>query len=109
MLLTADRVFFVDWPGAAVGAAWVDLVAMLPSVAMQGGPEPDTVWRAHPLHEHVDADDVDAFIAAVGGYFMHSMLLPAPPGLPTLRPFQAAQGEQAIRWLAHRRGWRDLE
>src|SRR5439155_3342463 len=41
LLLTPDRVLVVDWPWAAVGAPWLDLVAMLPSVAMQGGPRPD--------------------------------------------------------------------
>ena len=38
VLLLDDRVLFVDWPHACVGAAWIDLVLMLPSVAMQGGP-----------------------------------------------------------------------
>ena len=100
LLLTPDRVLVVDWPWAAVGAPWLDLVAMLPSVAMQGGPEPDEVWRAHPLNRGVDDDRVDAFIAALAGLFVHDSLLPPPPGIPTLRAFQAGQGEQAIAWLA---------
>ena len=102
MLLTPDRVFFVDWPAAAVGAAWIDLVAMLPSVAMQGGPRPEDVWRAHPFSHTVDAAFVDAFVVAIAGFFAHSMMLPAPPGLPTLRAFQAAQGTEASQWLAVR-------
>jgi hypothetical protein len=106
LLLTSDRVLVVDWPWAAVGAPWLDLVAMLPSVAMQGGPQPDDVWRAHPLHRGVDDDRVDSFIAALAGLFVHDSLLPPPPGIPTLRAFQAGQGEQAIAWLAHRRRWR---
>ncbi len=105
MLLTDDGVFLVDWPGAAVGAAWVDLAAMLPSIAMQGGPDPEAVWHAHPTSRDVDAGLVDAFVAALAGYFAHSSLLPAPPGLPTLRRFQAAQGEHAWAWLMRRRGW----
>jgi hypothetical protein len=108
LLLTADRVFVVDWPWAAIGAPWLDLVAMLPSVAMQGGPDPDDVWRAHPLHRGVDDDRVDAFVAALAGFFVYASLLPPAPGLPTLRPFQAGQAEQAIAWLARRRGWSDL-
>ena len=48
LLLTADGVCFTDWPWAATGAPWLDLVAFLPSVAMQGGPDPESVWRAHP-------------------------------------------------------------
>ncbi len=108
VLLTDDRVFFVDWPAASVGAPWIDLVAMLPSVAMQGGPDPDEVWRAHPLSRGVDDDRVDAFLAAIVGYFAHVMQLPAPPGLPTIREFQAAQGVHASAWLARRRGWADF-
>jgi hypothetical protein len=108
MLLTPDRVFFVDWPAAAVGAAWVDLALMLPSVAMQGGPPPADVWGAHPLSRGVDDDRVDALVVAVAGYFAHAQMLPPPPGLPTLRAFQAAQGTETARWLADRRGWADF-
>ena len=63
VLLTATRVHFVDWPWASVGARWLDLVAMLPSVAMQGGPDPESLWRAHPWSRGVDDDAVDAFVA----------------------------------------------
>ena len=41
MLLTPERVWFVDWPLACVGAAWVDVVFFAPSVTMQGGPPPE--------------------------------------------------------------------
>ena len=108
IVLTADRVFVIDWTAAAVGAAWLDLVAMLPSVAMQGGPDPETVWRAHPLSRGVDDEQLDAFVAALAGYFVQASLLPAPPGLPTLRPFQAGQGERSVAWLARRRGWSEF-
>ena len=105
ILLTADRVYIVDWPWAAVGARWVDLVSFLPSVAMQGGPDPEEIWRAHPLARGVDGERVDAFLAAFAGMLTRSALDPAPPGLPTLRPFQAAMGERTRTWLAQRRGW----
>jgi hypothetical protein len=52
-----------------------------------------------------DPDTVDAVIAALAGYFTQRSHLPPPPGLPTLRAFQAAQGEIARRWLARRTGW----
>ncbi len=108
VLLTPDRVVFVDWPAAAVGAPWIDLVAMLPSIAMQGGPDPEDIWRTHPLRRGVDDDRVDAFLVAIVGYFAHTVLLPSPAGLPTIRAFQAAQGIQAAAWLAARRGWTDF-
>jgi aminoglycoside phosphotransferase (APT) family kinase protein len=108
LLLTPDRVFFVDWPAAAVGAAWLDLVAMLPSVAMQGGPDPEDVWRAHPLSRGVDDDLVDSFVVALAGYFADATMLPPPPGLPTVRAFQAGHGTTTSAWLARRRGWSDF-
>ncbi len=105
VLLTGDRVFVVDWPWAAVGAAWADLVAMLPSVAMQGGGDPEDIFRAHPTCRGADGDRVDAYLAALAGFLMwHSRQAP-PPGLPTLRAFQAAQAEHALAWLSRRRGW----
>lgn len=105
VLLTTDRVYFVDWPWAAIGAAWVDLVVMLPSIAMQGGPDPEDVFAAHPLARHADPDAVDAVIAALTGMFVWQSLLAAPPGLPTVRPFQAHQGAHAFAWLSARRNW----
>ena len=107
IVIAGNRVVFVDWPWAAVGASWLDLVAFLPSVAMQGGPDPESVWRAMPWHRTVDADAVDTFVAALAGMFTRQSLLPAQPGLPTLRAFQGAQGRVARRWLAQRRGWTD--
>ncbi|MGK5555640.1 hypothetical protein ACSNOI_28880 [Actinomadura kijaniata] len=41
-------------------------------------------------------------MAAVTGYFVHVARLPAPPGLPTLRALQRAQGAIALAWLRRR-------
>jgi aminoglycoside phosphotransferase (APT) family kinase protein len=105
VLLGRDRCYLVDWPWAAVGAPWLDLVAMLPSVAMQGGPDPESIWRVHPLARGVDGEALDTFVAAVAGYLARESLQPPSPGLPTLRPFQRGQAEAALRWLAGRRHW----
>ena len=37
ILLTPTRAYMVDWPHARTRAAWVDVVLLAPSVAMQGG------------------------------------------------------------------------
>lgn len=106
MLLTEDRVWMVDWPHAARGAAIFDLVAFAPSVAMQGGPDPSTLLSLSATGRRADRDALTALVCAVAGYFVVHALAPAPPGLPTLRPFQAAQGEVTLRWLAELTGWR---
>lgn len=102
ILLAGERVLFVDWPQAGTGAPWIDLLCMLPSVAMQGGPDPADVWRTSPLALAADPAAVDRVLAALAGFFVHGSLLPAPPGLPTLRRFQRMQGEPALAWLRSR-------
>ena len=57
-----------------------------------------------PSAQAARADDVTAAVAAIAGYFTYGALQPPPPGLPTLRAFQAAQGVHARAWLADRAG-----
>jgi aminoglycoside phosphotransferase (APT) family kinase protein len=102
----ADRVWLVDWPHAAIGAAWLDVVGFAPSVAMQGGPHPEELFARVPGAADADSEAVNAGLAAVAGYFTRQSLLPPPPGIPTVRAFQAAQGTVARQWLAARTGWR---
>ncbi|MEV0324326.1 aminoglycoside phosphotransferase family protein [Streptomyces sp. NPDC050658] len=105
MLLTADgRVVFVDWPHAVLAARWYDLLIMLPCVRAQGGPDPEAVFSAHPVSRGADPGGVTATLAALAGYLVRNSLLPAPPGLPTLRAFQHAQGAAAVDWLRRRLG-----
>ena len=103
VLLAGDRVEVVDWPHARVAAAVLDPIFMAPSVAMQGGPDPETFLRMHPAGRAAAPAGVTA-LAAVAGYFTYGALQPAPPGLPTLRAFQGAQAVEARRWLAERTG-----
>ncbi|WP_169985856.1 phosphotransferase [Microbispora sp. H10836] len=107
LLLTADGgVVVVDWPWACLSTRWFDLLGMLPSVAMQGGPPPAAVFDRHPVAAKADGDAVTAVLAAVTGFFLQRGSLPPPPGLPTLRAFQLAQGRVALAWLRQRTGWR---
>ncbi len=100
LLMTPGGVVVVDWPHACVGAAFVDIVAMAPSVAMQGGPEPATFIARSRAGRAADQQAVAATVCALSGYFTERSLRPPPPGLPTVRAFQAAQARVARRWLA---------
>ncbi len=103
LLLTPDgRVVVVDWPWACIGAPWVDLVFMLPSIAMQGGADPETIVREHPLLRQVPADAVTAVLTALAGFFVESALQPPPPGLPTVRAFQRGQGLAVLDLIRRR-------
>jgi aminoglycoside phosphotransferase (APT) family kinase protein len=106
LLLTATRVVAVDWPWACVGAGWVDLLLLLPSVAMQGGPDPEATFAAHPVAAGVDPEAVTTMLAALAGFLVGGSRLAPPPGLPTLRSFQLDQGLVALEWLRRRTGWR---
>lgn len=99
ILITPERVVFVDWPHACVGAAWVDLALFLPSVAMQGGPHPWEIFESHPLGRDVPPERLQPLLAGLAGFFAYRSTLPPEPGLPTLREFQRAQGVEALAWL----------
>jgi Ser/Thr protein kinase RdoA (MazF antagonist) len=103
LLRTERGIVFVDWPHACLGAAWVDLLVLLPSVGMQGGPDLETVWQ-QAIGSRADPDAVDAMLAAFAGFLLIGSLQPAPPNLPTLRTFQRLQGDAALGWLRARRG-----
>ena len=103
ILLDDDgRVWFVDWPSACIGAAWMDVVFMAPSVELAGGPAAETTVAMSRHAAAAPADDVNAVVAALAGYFVLQSRRPPPPGIPTVRAFQAAQGEVAVRWLRDR-------
>lgn len=104
LLIAGDRVFVLDWPSARIGAPFVDWVAMAPSVAMQGGPEPEAFLQRFDL-TGVSKESIDAVACSLAGYFVVRALDPPPPGIPTVRAFQAAQGVEAVRWLQERTGW----
>ena len=105
ILFTETGVVFVDWPHAAVGTSVIDLVEWAPSVVLEGGPEPEELLAAHRPSGAADPDVVTVLLAAVCGFFMSHSFRPPPPGLPTLRAFQAAQGAVALAWLRRRTGW----
>ncbi|SEG99661.1 Phosphotransferase enzyme family protein [Nonomuraea solani] len=98
ILLAGDRVYVVDWPWACLGAPWFDVVGMLPSVGMQGGPAAEELFD-------LPGEKVTRVLAALTGFFVRQSRQPAPPGLPTVRAFQRAQGVVALGWLRRRTGW----
>ncbi len=97
---------FVDWPHAAVGTPVFDLVAWAPSVVLEGGLQPEELLAGHrPSPEKTDPEVVTVLLAAISGFLVSHSLRPPPPGLPTLRAFQAAQGKVAVDWLRRRMAW----
>jgi hypothetical protein len=87
------RVLFVDWNLACFGNALFDVVAWLPSLRLEGGPEP---WAIVP--------DSGGLAALLAGYFASRAGLQPPPTAPRVREFQLAQSEVALPWAARELG-----
>jgi hypothetical protein len=102
LLVTDAGVVVVDWPHACRGAAFVDVVLLAQSVAMQGGPQPAGLLTWSRAGRSASRAIQAATVRALAGYITERSLRPRPPGLPAVRAFQAAQGEVTCRWLAQR-------
>jgi hypothetical protein len=100
VLLTADQVFFVDWPHARRAAPIVDLVTVLSSAAADGlDPEP----IASDLADRFTPDSVDAVLAAHAGFCLAGGVFPAPPGLQPIVETKLRLGLATVDWLRRRR------
>lgn len=100
MLVAGDgRFFFVDWAHACRGAPWLDLLLWLPALELEGGGPPEAVLAQAPDLLRPTNEQIVAVAVAVLGYFISRGALPDPPGLPTVRAFQRAQGEVTDRWV----------
>ncbi len=102
LLTTSGEVVLVDWPWAFVGAPWADTIGLLVNVNLHGGHDVDRLVREYAAG--ATAAEVDGFLAGLTGFFLDGARLPDPPGLPTLRGFQRAQGDATLAWLARRLG-----
>src|SRR5699024_7042836 len=72
MVRAGGRLLAVDWPYASVGAPWLDLLGMMPSMALEGGGDPEEVFTTHPVGAAADPEAVTAVVAAFTGYFLHA-------------------------------------
>jgi hypothetical protein len=105
LLVTNSGVVFVDWPHACVGAPVFDLVAWAPSVVLEGGPAPEELVSLSASGSAEDPAVLAVLVAAFSGFLVEHSLRPPPPGLPTVRSFQAAQGAVALAWLRRLKDW----
>jgi hypothetical protein len=92
LCLREGRPVLVDWNWACVGNAAFDVAFWLPSLTLEGGPEPDEIVHAYP--------GAAALAPMVAGFFAAHAGLPPPAGAPEVRSFQLAQLEVALPWAA---------
>jgi Phosphotransferase enzyme family len=93
-LCIAERgAVLVDWNHACVGNPDLDVAAWLPSLRLEGGPEPEAILPG-----------AAGFAALLAGFFGSRAGLPAPPTAPHVRPFQLAQLRVSLSWAARELG-----
>jgi phosphotransferase family enzyme len=87
MCLTASRAIFVDWNLACLSNPKLDLGFWLPSLAYEGGPEPEVILPHAP--------EVAALVA---GFFASRAGLPGISDAPRVRLVQRQQLSTALPW-----------
>jgi hypothetical protein len=86
LCLRDGRAVLLDWNHARIGNAAFDVAFWLPSLVLEGGPDPATFG-------------VDELAVFVAGFFAAQAGLPAPEGAPRVRSFQRAQLDVALPWM----------
>ncbi|MEV2226824.1 phosphotransferase [Nocardia vinacea] len=94
-------VVVLDWAWPCSGAAWVDLVSLMPSL-LASGIDPEPILATHPVTADTDPAAITAFVCALSGYWARNSRLPAPPRSPNLRVHQAEKVRIAREWLIRR-------
>jgi hypothetical protein len=85
LCLRSGRAVLLDWNHARIGNAAFDLAFWLPSLRLEGGPDPASF-------------EVDELAPHVAGFFAAQAGLPSPEGAPRVRGFQRAQLQVALPW-----------
>jgi hypothetical protein len=102
ILLTADRVLFVDWPHARLGASCIDLLSVLTSAAADGlDPEPF-------VPAQLDRRAVTGVLAAMAGSWLGAVVKGVQPGLEPIAAAKLHFGRGALGWAQRRltsTGW----
>jgi hypothetical protein len=89
-LCLVDRgAVLVDWNWVHRGNPDLDLAAWLPSLRLEGGPEPQALLPG--------AGELAAVLA---GFFASRAGLPPPPTAPKVREFQRVQAEICLAWAS---------
>lgn len=102
ILLGGDgRVWFIDWPWAVRGAAWLDATLLTAEFAAFSTDRTPTVMFLDRIAEHYAVERslcADTLVALLG-FVAEASRSPGPPGLPTIREFQRRIAGGLTSWL----------
>jgi aminoglycoside phosphotransferase (APT) family kinase protein len=99
VLLRDGEAVLLDWAWACRGAPWLDTLLLALDFRIQGGPDADAFLAASPLTGQVPGEHLASVVAAAAGVGHERARRPAPPGLPTIRAWQAHWAAVALDWL----------
>ncbi|MGW1029350.1 aminoglycoside phosphotransferase family protein [Streptomyces sp. NPDC002577] len=105
IMLTADRVFVVDWPHAWIGPRHCDAVTLLSSVSLSGV-DPQPIAEDHPLTRDLEPVQVDEVLALHAGFLLRTATAAGPTTDRNLVGMMTALGLASLRWLGRRTKWR---
>jgi len=100
LLVRDGAAVLLDWAWACRGAAWLDTLLLAVDFAIQGGPDPDDYLRSTALTAAADPTDLRAVVATMVGFWVDRARRLAPPGLPTIRGWQAHCARRTQDWLS---------
>jgi hypothetical protein len=93
IILTDDRVVFIDWAHPALAPRWAD------TVILHADMRSSVVLPALP-----DDIAITGFLAAIAGGLWWGAAQPDPPGLPTIRTWQREHAIIHLDWVRERLG-----
>ncbi|GAB2982733.1 hypothetical protein GCM10023080_056130 [Streptomyces pseudoechinosporeus] len=102
IMLTADRVFVVDWPHAWIGPRHCDAVTLMSSASLSGV-DPQPIAEHHPLTRVLDPVQVNEVLALHAGFLLRAAATAGPTADPHLVTMMATLGLASLRWLRQRR------
>ncbi len=91
IILTDDRVVFIDWAHPALAPRWADTVILHADMR-----------ESVTLPELPDDVAITGFLAAIAGGLWWGAAQPAPPGLPTIRTWQRKHALIHLDWVRER-------
>jgi len=101
LMLTADRVFVIDWPHAWIGAAHCDLVTLLSSASLSGL-DPQPLAETHPLTRDLRPDQINVVLALHAGFLLRIAATVGPDADRNLVTMMVALARGSLRWLRTR-------
>lgn len=105
VVVTAERVWFVDWAHARNAAPWLDAALLISDVIASGSDRGDggdldvaALVRSHRAFADTDWQVVWRCLLGLAGALHHQSRQPAVPGLPTIRDWQGLTAQAVLRW-----------